>query len=79
MAHLWSEVWRGSPKTPPRTQIRRGHFVNEYNATSVEPTGFESLAPSLRKMQSKPFDQGKRTPWRLGGAAVGRAVRRGET
>jgi hypothetical protein len=28
----------------------------------VELTGFEPVTPSLRKMRSKPYDQGKRPP-----------------
>ena len=56
VAHLWSGVWRGWPKTPLRTQIGRKHFVNEYKANSVELTGFEPVAPSLRKMQSSASD-----------------------
>jgi hypothetical protein len=46
----------------------------------VELTGFEPVAPSLRKMRSKPSDQGKRRPfavlWRGCGTGV---VRHRET
>jgi hypothetical protein len=58
VAHLWSGVWRVRPKTLPQAQIRLGHFVNEYKAKSVELTGFEPVAPSLRNMRSDVRDQG---------------------
>jgi len=61
VAHLWSGE-RGVARmaeTPPRAQIRLGHFIKRYKAKSVELTGFEPVTPSLRKMQSNHSDQGK--------------------
>jgi len=46
-------------ENPRRARIRLGHFVNYYKAKSVELTGFEPVAPSLRKMWSKRCDEGK--------------------
>jgi hypothetical protein len=48
---------------PSSTRVRLGHFVNYYKTKSVELTGFEPVTPSLRKMWSKPSDQGKRGPF----------------
>ena len=58
VAHLWSGVGRAPPKTLTRARMGPGHFVNECQAKSVELTGFEPVAPSLRKMCSNCADQG---------------------
>ena len=79
VGRLWSGGWRVRPKMPLVAQIGLGHFVNEYKAKSVELTGFEPVAPSLRKMRSNARDQGKRCALRvLWGACGPSDVRRGE-
>ena len=52
-------------ETPPRAQIRLGHFIKRCKAKSAELTGFEPVTPALRKMRSKRSDLGKRTTSRV--------------
>ena len=67
---LRDRYWRGPPPTSNGCVIGVGRFVRRYFEEaqveppkarllfSVELTGFELVTPSLRKMWSKPPDQG---------------------
>ena len=50
--------WRVAPTAALRAQIGFGYFLNQYKVKSVELTGFEPVAASLRKMRSNRSDQG---------------------
>ena len=50
VGHLWSGRVAQEAEIPPSSPDQTPNFVNEYKAKSAELTGFEPVAPSLRKM-----------------------------
>ena len=74
MAHLWSDVCARTGRKPLLGAVLRLElFIKRYKAKSVQLTGFEPVAPSLRQMWPRHSDQGERLSIGVFGAAVERA------